>query len=114
MFTTSVVRASVVAQRPARTRRYHGIARWGWQHAVDASEQQPGHAFDGQVVRSLGQPNVDAPIKHRPSGAVQRAATSVTREPLTTLTEDKDIAAAAKGGRSHPVHGNKSPAAVGR
>jgi hypothetical protein len=36
-------------------------------------------------------------------------------ELLTTLTEESDIAAAAKaGGKSHPVQGNKRPMANGR
>ena len=36
------------------------------------------------------------------------------RELPTTLTEESDMAAAAKaGGSSHPVHGNNSPMASG-
>ena len=52
-----------------------------------------------------------SPERRRAEGCHQRN----TNELLTTLTEDSDIAAAAKaGGSSHPVQGNSSPMASGR
>jgi hypothetical protein len=51
-----------------------------------------------------------SPDRRTAAGCHQRN----TSELLTTLTDESDIAAAAKaGGSNHPVHGNNKPMASG-
>jgi len=127
-----------------RLERDHGLndLRVGLQGAIhSAGAATTGHAGDGQIVgfgsHSVGRTVWDfnpfsrgrgdgmlcscrgqhvvgpqiSPDRRLVAGFQPRKM----RELPTTLTEDNDIAAAAKaGGRSHPVHGNSTPIAKGK